>query len=254
MILVLDIGNTNTKCGVFLEGRLAHSWRMTTKIDQSSDELGIKMTSFFDYLHLHVKDVRGIMISSVIPSINYTVEHMCRMYFHKTPLFVGPGIKTGINILYDNPRELGADRIVNAVAAWEIYGGPCITVDFGTATTFGAISKKGEFLGGAITTGIKISAEALTTQTAKLPRIELTKPATVISRTTVGCMQSGILNGYVGQVAYLLKKMKEELGGNPRVIATGGLARTIADETQEIDVIDTKLTLNGLYRIYQKNC
>lgn len=253
MLLVLDIGNSNTKCGIFIDGELKHSWRMTTRTDLSSDELGIKMTSFFNYLGLEATAVKGIMISSVIPSVNYTVEHMCRIYFSRAPLFVGPGIKTGMNILYENPRELGADRIVNAVAAYDTYGGPCITVDFGTATTFGAISERGDFLGGAICTGIKISAEALTQNTAKLPRIELNKPQNVINKSTVACMQAGIIYGYVGQVAYIIKKMKAELGGQARVIATGGLANVIAAETSEIDVIDTRLTLIGLQLIYNKN-
>lgn len=253
MLIVFDIGNTNTKCGLFRDGRLLHSWRMTTKLDQTSDELGIRMMSFFDYLGLDKGEVQAILISSVIPSVNYTVEHMCKIYFDLKPVFIGPGIKTGINILYDNPRELGSDRIVNAVAAYELYGGPCITVDFGTATSFGAISKNGEFLGGAICPGIKITAEALTENTAKLPRVELNKPRSVINKNTVGCMQAGILYGYIGQVDYILRKMKSELGGNPKVIATGGMADTIAAETKMIDVIDNLLTLQGLHLIYQKN-
>ena len=193
------------------------------------------------------------MISSVIPSINYTIEHMCRTYFKKRPCFVEPGIRTGINILYDNPKELGSDRIVNAVAAYEKYGGPCITVDFGTATTFGAISKKGEFLGGAICPGLIVSANALTNNTAKRPKVELQKPRHVINRNTVACMQSGILYGYVGQVDYILRKMKAELGEEAKVVATGGMAETIASETEMIDVIDSLLTLHGLYIIYKKN-
>ncbi|MBQ9941855.1 MAG: type III pantothenate kinase [Christensenellaceae bacterium] len=253
MLIVMDIGNTNIKCGIFEGGKLTHSWRMHSKREQSSDELGIKMMSFFDYLGLSKENVCGIMISSVIPSINYTVEHMCRVYFGRKPYFVEPGIKTGINILYDNPKELGSDRIVNAVAAYELYGGPCITVDFGTATSFGAISEKGEFLGGAICPGIKITAEALTQSTAKLPRIELTKPQSVINKNTVGCMQAGILYGYVGQVDYILRTMKAELGGNAKVVATGGMANVIAAETKTIDVIDTRLTLQGLYLIYKRN-
>lgn len=253
MVFVMDIGNTNIKCGIFINGELAHSWRMTTKNEQTSDELGTKMVSFFSYLDLDMRDVEGIMISSVRPSINYTVEHMCRLFFGQEPMFVGPGIKTGINILYDNPKELGADRIVNAVAAYEIYGGPCVTVDFGTATSFGAISEKGEFIGGVICPGIKISADALTVNAANLPKIELKKPATVINKTTVSCMQAGILYGYVGQVDYILRKLKKEMGGDPKVIATGGLSATIAKETSMIDYTDTSLTLQGLYRIYKKN-
>lgn len=253
MLLVIDLGNTNIKCGIFMGDKLVHSWRMGTKIDRTADELGIKVVSFFNYLGLNTEDVEDIMVSSVIPSINYTVEHMCRIYFKKKPYFVEPGIKTGINILYDNPKELGSDRIVNAVAAYEKYGGPCITVDFGTATSYGAVSAKGEFLGGAICPGVKISAEALISNTAKLPRVELTMPKTVINRNTVSCMQSGVLYGYVGQVDYILRKMKAELGGKATVVATGGLADVIAQQTKTIDIIDSLLTLEGLQIIYEKN-
>ena len=252
MLIVIDVGNTNIKVGLFEEGRLESSWRMATKMHVTSDEIGIKMISFLDYLHRRPEEVEDIMISSVIPSINYTIEHMCRTYFKK-PCFVEPGIRTGINILYDNPKELGSDRIVNAVAAYEKYGGPCITVDFGTATTFGAISKKGEFLGGAICPGLIVSANALTNNTAKLPKVELQKPRHVINRNTIACMQSGILYGYVGQVDYILRKMKAELGEEAKVVATGGMAETIASETEMIDVIDSLLTLHGLYIIYKKN-
>ena len=253
MLIVIDVGNTNIKCGLFEKEKLRNSWRMATKMHVTSDEIGIKMISFLDYLHLKPEEVEAIMISSVIPSINYTIEHMCKTYFKKRPCFVEPGIKTGINILYDNPKELGSDRIVNAVAAYELYGGPCITVDFGTATTFGAISKRGEFLGGAICPGLIVSANALTNNTAKLPKVELIKPKRVINRNTIACMQSGILYGYVGQVDYILRKMKSELGAEAKVIATGGMAETIASETQMIDVIDSLLTLHGLHIIYQKN-
>ena len=254
MVLVMDVGNTNTKCGLFGEdGKLMHSWRLGTKSEQTSDELGITLTSFFQYLKLDVEDVAGIMISSVIPSINYTLIHMCHTYFSKEPCFVGPGIKTGINILYENPKELGSDRIVNAVAAYELYGGPVITVDFGTATSYGAINEKGEFVGGVISPGLKISAAALTSNAAKLPHVDIKMPEKVINRTTIACMQAGITYGYVGQVDFILKKMKIELGGKAKVIATGGLAGMIASETPTIDVIDHLLTLEGLYFIYKKN-
>ncbi|MBE5758818.1 MAG: type III pantothenate kinase [Clostridiales bacterium] len=255
MIMVLDVGNSNIKTGIFEGETLIHSWRMSTDRVKSSDEYGILVCSFFRHLGLKTEDVEGIMISSVIPSINYTLEHMCRIYFDLTPIFVGPGIKTGINILYDNPKELGADRIVNAVAAYELYGGevPLITIDFGTATTFGAVSAKGEFLGGLICPGIKISAETLTESTAKLPRIELVKPKTVINKNTVGCMQAGIIYGYVGQVDYIIRKMKAELGGTAKVIATGGLSGLIAAETSVIDEVNALLTLQGLYHLYKKN-
>ena len=254
MILVLDVGNTNTKCGLFEQtGKLMHSWRMSTNRDITSDELGITICSFFNYLKLDTSAVKKIVISSVIPSLNYTLTHMCLIYFDQTPCMVSPGIKTGINILYENPKELGSDRIVNAVGAYSIYGGPVITVDFGTATSYGAISANGEFLGGVICPGLKISAEALTLNAAKLPHVDIKKPPTVINKTTISCMQSGILYGYVGQVDYILRKMKSEMGGNVRVIATGGLADVIAAETDMIDKIDPLLTLRGLYQIYKKN-
>ena len=253
MILVLDAGNTNLKFGLFEGDQLRNSWRMATKEHVTSDEIGIKNMSFLKYLGLDASDIEDIMISSVIPSMNYTFEHMCRTYFKIKPTFVGPGVKTGINILYDNPKELGSDRIVNAVAAYENYGGPCITVDFGTATSFGCISKNGEFLGGAICPGIILSSNALTNNTAKLPRVELVKPENVINKNTVQNMQSGIIYGYVGQVEYILRKMKKEMGGNVKVIATGGMANTIASETDSIDIIDSLLTLKGLYIIYKKN-
>ncbi len=253
MVLVIDVGNTNSKFGLFSEDKLIHSWRLSTNTEQTSDELGISLMSFFNYLKLDVADIEGILISSVIPRINYTLVHMCKTYFKKEPCFVGPGIKTGINILYENPKELGSDRIVNAVAAYELYGGPVITVDFGTATSYGAINEKGEFIGGVICPGLKISANALTNNAAKLPNVDIIMPDKVINRNTVSCMQAGITYGYVGQVDYILRKMKKELCGNPKVIATGGLAGMIAAETPTIDVIDHLLTLQGLYFIYKKN-
>lgn len=254
MIFVMDVGNTNTKCGLFDDsGNLMHSWRLGTKSEQTSDELGITLMSFLGYLKLNVEEVTNIMISSVIPSINYTLVHMCRTYFKKEPCFVGPGIKTGINILYENPKELGSDRIVNAVAAYELYGGPVITVDFGTATSYGAINDKGQFVGGVICPGLKISSAALTSNAAKLPHVDISIPEKVINRTTIACMQAGITYGYVGQVDFILRKMKKELGGNAKVIATGGLAGMIASETPTIDVIDHLLTLRGLYFIYKRN-
>jgi type III pantothenate kinase len=253
MIFVMDVGNTNTKCGLFKDDQLIHSWRIATNPDQTSDELGISLTSFFKYLKLDTKDVKGMMISSVIPSFNYTLTHMSEMYFKIHPCCVGPGIRTGINILYENPKELGADRIVNAAAAYELYGGPSITVDFGTATSYGAISEKGEFLGGVICPGIKISAEALTQNAANLPHVDLKRTVNIINRSTVTCMQSGIFYGYAGQVDYIIRKMKREMSGKPLVIATGGLSDLIAKETKVIDKIDTLLTLQGLNIIYKKN-
>lgn len=253
MILTLDIGNTNIKTALFENGEVRQYWRVATDRDRSSDELGILLMNLLNYNGINRDRIEGIMMSSVVPQINFTVEHMCRNYFGIEPMRIEPGIRTGINIKYENPRELGSDRIANAVAAYELYGGPCITIDFGTATSFGAISERGEFLGGAICPGIKTSAEALTVNTAKLPRVELLKPKTAINRNTVNGMQAGIIYGYVGQVDYILRKMKKELGGKAKVIATGGLANVIAAETEMIDVIDNLLTLQGLYLIYKKN-
>ncbi len=253
MVFVLDVGNSNIKCGLFSDGKLVNSWRMTTSLERTADEYGIRIISFFDHSGRKTGDIDGIIISSVIPTINYTLQHMCSIYFNKTAMIVGPGMKTGINIKYDNPKELGADRIVGAIAAYNLYGGPCIIVDFGTATTFGAISKEGDFLGGAICPGLKISAEALTVSAAKLPRVELLKPDKAIANSTITGMQSGIIYGYVGQVDFIIRKFKKEIEGTPKVIATGGLARLIAQETNEIDEINGLLTLIGLDILYKKN-
>ncbi|MDD7365941.1 MAG: type III pantothenate kinase [Clostridiales bacterium] len=254
MILTLDIGNTNIKTALFDGEKMLQYWRLTTNKMMSSDEYGILLSNLFEHNGLDVKDVTGIIMSSVVPSINFTIEHMLQNYFGITPMMVVPGVKTGINLKYDNPRELGSDRIANAVAAYELYGGPCIFIDFGTATTFGVMSAKGEFLGGAICPGLKLAAEALVDRAAKLPRFELVKPDTVIGRNTITNLQSGIVYGYVGQVTYLIKKMKQELGApDAKVIATGGLALLVAGETDQIDVLDGLLTLKGLRLIYEKN-
>ena len=252
MILALDIGNTNIKCGIFISGKLDHSFRIATNIDATADEYGIKMVSFFDNLSLKTDSVRGVIVSSVIPSVNYTIDHMSRQYFNMRPMFVNPGIKTGINIKTEVPKELGADRIVNAVAAYEMYGGPCITIDFGTATTFGVISKTGDFVGGAICPGIRIATEALTNNAAKLPRVELQFPEFAVGKNTITSMQSGILYGYVGQVEYIIKKIKQEVG-NATVVATGGFAPLISKQTDVIDKVVPTLTLIGLNKIYEKN-
>ncbi len=252
MLFALDVGNTNIKCGLFKGETLVYSFRMSTNIDATADEYGIKVVSFFHRLNISVSEVSGIIVSSVIPSINYTLSHMAREYFSLSPMIVGPGIKTGINIKYDNPKELGTDRIVTAVAAYELFGGPVITIDFGTATSFGVISKTGDFLGGAICPGIKISAEALTQNAAKLPRIELVRPNSIINKTTVSAMQGGIIYGYVGQVKYILSKIKEEIG-DAKVVATGGFSELIAKETGSINEIIPTLTLIGLSKIYEKN-
>lgn len=254
MILTLDIGNTNIKTALFEGEEMVNYWRISTDRSKSSDEYGMILASLFQHNHREMSQVEGIVMSSVVPSINFTIEHMCRNYFDMDPMMVAPGIKTGINIKYENPRELGSDRIANAVAAYTLYGGPCIFIDFGTATTYGVMSARGEFLGGAICPGLKLAAEALVEHTAKLPRFELTKPASVIGRNTISGMQAGIVYGYVGQVTYLIKKMKEELGEpNAKVVATGGLALLVSGETDAINVLDGLLTLKGLRLIYEKN-
>jgi len=254
MILVLDVGNTNIALGVYEGKTLVGQWRMRTDKEMTSDEFGMFFTSLLSHERIDIKGIRAVVIASVVPPIMYSLEHAVRNYFRVDPIVVGPGVKTGINIKYENPREVGADRIVNAVAALEIYGGPVIIVDFGTATTFCAVSSKGEYLGGVICPGIKISADALFQRTAKLPRIELAKPETVIGRNTVSSMQSGVVFGYVGQVDYLVRRIKKEMKEDGiKVVATGGLARLISSESETIDEINRLLTLEGLRIIYEKN-
>ena len=254
MILTLDIGNTNIKTALFEGMEMKEYWRLSTNRNRTSDEYGMAMINLLNHYGVDVAQVEGIMMSSVVPQVNFTIEHMCRNYFGMEPMKIEPGVKTGINIKYENPRELGSDRIANAVAAYELYGGPCITIDFGTATSFGAISTRGEFLGGAICPGLKLAADALTENTAKLPRFELVKPETVIGRNTVANMQAGIVYGYIGQIKYLVNRMKQEMGvPDIRVIATGGLAVLVAGESSVIDVMDGLLTLKGLRIIYEKN-
>lgn len=254
MILTLDIGNTNMKTALFDGMEMKHYWRVATDRNRTSDEYGIILMNLLNHSGVAPSAIEGIMMSSVVPQINFTIEHMCRNYFGMDPMKIEPGVKTGINIKYENPRELGSDRIANAVAAYELYGGPCITIDFGTATTFGAVSAKGEFLGGAICPGLKLAAEALTERAAKLPRFELAKPESVIGKNTVTNMQAGIVYGYIGQVNYLIERMKREIGApEVKVIATGGLSVLVAGESNVIDVMDGLLTLKGLCLIYAKN-
>ena len=254
VIFVIDIGNTQMVMGVYREKQLLTSWRISTNKTSTSDEYAMLVVQLFQNSGLDWRDVSGIIISSVVPSINYTIEHMCRRYFHMDPLLVGPGIKTGLNIRYDNPREVGADRIVNAIAAIDQYGGPCIIVDMGTATTFCAISEKNEYMGGVIIAGLRMSTEALTDRAARLPRIELEKPPTVIGRNTVHSMQSGAIYGYVGQVDYIVRRMKKEMNApNARVVATGGLSRLIASESEMIQEVNGLLTLEGLRLLYERN-
>ncbi len=253
MIFVFDIGNTNIVLGVYKGEELIHHWRIETNRYKTEDEYGMIIKSLFEHGNLTFSDIDGIIISSVVPPIMFSIERMCEKYFHIKPLVVGPGIKTGLNIKYENPREVGADRIVNAVAAIHEYGSPLIIVDFGTATTYCYINEEKQYLGGAIAPGINISTEALYSRAAKLPRIEIARPDHIVGKNTVAAMQSGILYGYVGQVEGIVKRMKEQSKERPMVIATGGLANLIAHESNVIDVVDPLLTLKGLKLIYKRN-
>jgi len=254
LLLAINVGNTNIRFGVYEGKKLIAHWKLATNRGWTADEFGMYFVNFFNYEKLDISDIEAVIISSVVPPIMFSFEHAIEKYLKKKPIIIGPGVKTGINIKYENPRELGADRIANAVAAYEIYGGPAIVVDFGTATTFNAISSKGEFLGGAICPGILISAEALYQRTAKLPKIDLAKHGTAIGRNTAVGMQAGIFHGYVGQVNYLVKKIKQEMREeNAKVIATGGLAKFIAPEAESIDEVNGRLVLEGLRIIYEKN-
>ena len=243
MILALDIGNSNIKAALFEGLEQKTYFRISCDRNKSSDEYGVHAFEHAPPRRLQPQGRHRHRLFLGGATINFTIEHMCRNYFDIDPMSVQPGIKTGINIKYENPRELGSDRIANAVAAYELYGGPCITIDFGTATSFGVISKRGEFLGGAICPGIKLAADALTDRTAKLPRFELQRPESVIGKNTVANMQSGIVYGYIGQVSYLVERMKREIGEpNAKVIATGGLALLVAGDSNVIDVLDGLLT------------
>ena len=253
MILAIDIGNTNIVIGVFQDKKLLANWRLATDRNRTQDEYGVVLKELFSLANISMQSIEGVMMSSVVPPVNGLLEAMVKKYFGLNPLIVGPGIKTGISIKTDNPREVGADRIVNAVAAYSLYGGPLIIVDFGTATTFCCVTAKGEYLGGAIAPGIGISTEALFARAAKLPRVELMKPQSVIGKNTIASMQSGIIYGFAGQVEMLVKRIKLEMGTDAQVIATGGLAAAIAQEARVIDKIVPSLTLTGLRIIYERN-
>lgn len=253
MILVLDTGNTNIVLGVYHDDKLIHHWRLETDPYKTEDEYGMQVKALFNHAGIEFNQIDGIIISSVVPPIMFSLERMCQKYFGLKPLVVGPGVKTGLNIKYENPREVGADRIVNAVAAIDVYGPPLIVVDFGTATTYCYINEKGEYMGGAIAPGIGISTDALFARASKLPRIELTQPENVIGKNTISAMQAGIVYGYVGQVEGIVSRMKAQSKQVPTVIATGGMANLIATESTVIDKIDPYLTLKGLHLIYERN-
>lgn len=252
MLLVIDIGNTNITMGLYDENILKGTYRLTTKFQRTSDEYGFMLLSFLNAANYKEEDIQDIIISSVVPKINYSFTSCIKKYLHKEPIMVGPGIKTGISIRIDNPSSLGADRLVDAAGAYYTYGGPCIIIDFGTATTYDVVTEKGEFIGGATAPGIGICANALSSQAAKLPEIEITKPDKIIAKNTVKSMQAGIVYGYIGQTEYIIKKLKEEYGKNMKVISTGGLGRIIANETDSIDIHDADLTFKGLKIIYEK--
>lgn len=253
MILVVDVGNTETTLGVFENDTLSKRWSVSTLQKRTSDEWAVLVRILFQGANFSLSELTGVAISSVVPTADFNLKSAFLHHFGIVPLFVGPGVKTGVNILYENPLEIGADRVVNAVAAINLYELPCIVIDFGTATTFDLIDKSGNYLGGVICPGLNISAEALFSKTAKLPKVEIAKPKKVVGRTTVSSIQSGLFYGYISMVEGIVKKIKEEAANIATVVATGGFSSLLSPECPFIDDFDEDFTLKGLYFIYDKN-
>jgi type III pantothenate kinase len=253
MLLAIDVGNTNLTLGLYEGGQLGSHWRLATDQARMPDEYGLQFLGLLQNAGKKISDLTGVSLASVVPNLTGRVAQACREYLKQDPLIVDAGVKTGIRIRYEDPKAVGADRVCDAVAVMTLYGGPACVVDFGTATTFNAITKDGDYLGGAITAGVNLAAEALFTRAAKLPRIELQRPPSVIGRNTVHAMQSGLLFGYVSMVEGMVARFRSELGGDMKVVATGGLAEVIAQETKVINVIAPWLTLEGLRLIWEMN-
>lgn len=253
MILTIDVGNTNITCGVFDGDAIVASFRITTKMPRTSDEYGMILYNLLEQNDIQPMDIEDAIICSVVPNVMHSLRGGLVKYFHITPIIVEAGIKTGIRIVTPNPQQIGADRIVDAVGAYEIYGGPVLVIDFGTATTYDFVDEKGAFLGGITAPGIRISAKALSEDAAKLPEIEIKKPESILGKDTITSMQAGIVYGQIGQTEYIINKVKEEVGlENVKTVVTGGLGRIIANETTCIDIYDPNLTLKGIYRVYKK--
>lgn len=252
MLVVIDVGNTNITLGVYNQDELIANFRLTTKMQRTSDEFGVTILSFFRTKDINPLAIEDVLISSVVPKVMHSLTNAVRRYFNLEPMIVGPGIKTGISIKTENPKEVGADRIVDIAAAYHIYGGPALVIDFGTATTYDYVNENGEFEFGVISPGIELCAQALWTQAAKLPEIEIEKPASIVAKNTITSMQGGLVYGYIGQTEYIIKRIKEETGKDLKVIATGGLGRIISNETDMIDVYDPDLAFKGMKVIYNK--